>query len=209
MPNKLVALLFILLMGFGVSPTTYAEGGGFRFAYNDFTLYLEFNDNVPEEGDEVTGMGYIREPSGFFYDLLSLIQANQKIISKSKQYIYINPDNINQTIWIKQQEPVEKWILELDKLKHFDSRVLLENTCKALNIKKCVPPESTHIYVSDIPLAKHKVDLVEFGCFPCNNDLLYTFTDDCSTTSSDVKKPKFKKITITRKTINKYFRKLD
>ncbi|MDH5178735.1 MAG: hypothetical protein OEZ39_15050 [Gammaproteobacteria bacterium] len=206
MTRSIKYLLTFLL--FGLSSAVFAEGGGFRFNYNKFNLYLEFNDNVPEKGDEVTGMGYIRDPSGFFYDLISLIQANQETISRSKQHIYIRTDNLNQAIWLKQQEPVSKWFLKLYNLKHFDDKLLLQSTCKALNIKDCTPPDSTYIYVSDIPLDNHKVDLIEFGCFPCSNELRFTLTDRCSSGDTSARKPTFKKVMVTRKTIQQYFQKL-
>ena len=93
-------------------------------------LYLEFNDNVPEEGDEVTGMGYIREPSGILYDLISLIQANQQLISISRQDIYVMTDNIGRMIIIFEKQQGDKdsnIVLDMEDLKHFDSKILLSN----------------------------------------------------------------------------------
>jgi len=208
MMSKIRILFFVILAGLLSATIAHAEGGGLRINYNKFNLYLEFNDNVPEEGDKVTGMEYIREPSGILYDLISLIQANKDIIAKSDQEIYINTDNLNRSIWLMQDKPVSMWVLKLYNLKHFDSEMLLNNICKTLKIKNCQPPETTYLYVSDIPLKSKNSDLIEFGCFPCSNKQNYTLTDRFTPTKPDAKKPNFSKVAITRKTINRYFQKL-
>jgi len=210
--HKPGTLLIMILFCSCLAPAVYAEGGGFRINYNDFNLYLEFNDNISEHNDAVTGMGYIREPAGIFFDILSLIQANREVIAKSRQHIVIYPDNENGSISIdvsQQGDQASTQILDLQNQKHFDAAMILKHVCKAMKLEKCQPAEATWIYVSEKPLVGFQSDMIEFGCFPCNNAIIYTLTDHLVATDPGDKLPRLKKTIIDRKSINNYFTKVD
>ena len=89
---------FYLLLLFSLPSLAFSEGSGLNVNLNQLDLRLEFNDNVMK--DRITGMEYIREPSGLLFDLISLIQSNKNIVSNVDQDIYIDADNVNKSLSI-------------------------------------------------------------------------------------------------------------
>lgn len=199
-----IACLIFLL----TSQLCHAEGGGLNINLNNFNMRLEFNDNI--KNDNITGMQYIREPSGLLFDLVSIIQNNSELVSKFNKDIFIEADNYNQMLTIYEQSPEDKVLLNLKNIKHLDSGILVENICKILLIKDCKPNKynSTHFFISNLIISKNNSDLIDFGCFPCRNNRRFTLTDRFTPTEPNQQPPKFTKVTVDRQTIYHYFNKL-
>jgi len=200
-------ILFILLFT-SFQSNVYAEGSGIRINYNKLKIYVEYNDNAY---DTITGMNYVREPSKLLFDLLTLIQKNKKALSDSKLDIFVSVGNNNNYLLISQRKPSYKKHLLLENIKHLDKKILLTTLCKVLSIENCNTGDKkskTWFYISDSNVSGKSADLIEFGCFPCNNIINYTLTPRFQSSDPNVPTPKFKKVTVDRQTIYHYFNKL-
>ena len=200
---------FYLLLFFALPSLAFSEGSGLNVNLNQLDLRLEFNDNVMK--DRITGMEYIREPSGLLFDLISLIQSNKNIVSNVDQEIYIDADNVNKSLSIYLRKNPKGYIVDENKITHIDKKILINGICKALTISNCEIPtkdSQTYFYRSNLNLSKRRTDLIEFGCFPCTNDRIYTLTERFTSKQPNVQKPTFTKVTVNRQTIYHYFNKI-
>jgi len=189
----------------------YGEGGGLRLTYHKLRIHVEFNDNLRAKDDQITGMGYIREPSGLLYDLIQIIQANHTALQNIDKNIHVSVGNNDKSLSIFQRTEPSHFVLELDKIKHLDKKILLAALCKELGVKNCHPKtaKETWFYRSDINLSIRETDQIEFGCFPCDNAENYALTTRFQPGNrSQARKPIFEKITVNRQTIYHYFNKL-
>jgi len=205
MVKKLISILVFCTL----SSLTLAEGSGLNLNLGQFDIRVEFNDNVSE--DEITGMEYVREPSGLLFDLISLIQSNQERVSNVNQQIYVDADNLNKSFSVYLYKPPEGYAVKKYNISHLDKNLLFQSVCKALKINDCKIPEKdaqTYFYISSLLLSKKRTDLIEFGCFPCNNDLIYSLTKRYTSSEPNVQKPRFTKLTVNRQTIYHYFNKI-
>jgi len=189
----------------------HAEGGGLRLTYHKLHIHVEFNDNLRAKDDKITGMEYIREPSGLLFDLIQIIQANRVALLKIDKDVYVSVGNESKNLWILQQTEPSYIAFELSKIKHLDRKILLTALCKELGVKICQPEtaKETWFYTSNINLPIRETDRVEFGCFPCDNAENYALTTRFQPGKRpQARKPIFKKITVNRQTIYHYFNKL-
>jgi len=204
----MIAKYILLLLFFFTSFPAFSEGSGLNINFNKLDLRLEFNDNGMK--DQIMGMEYIREPSGLLFDLISLIQSNRKHISNIDQEIYINADNINKSLSIYLKKQPEGFIYN-KKITHLDKKELLNGICKALKISSCKTPSKdseTYFYRSNLYLSNSTTDLIEFGCFPCTNDLIYSLSKRYTSNNPNAQQPTFTKETVNRQTIYHYFNKI-
>ena len=90
--SLLLAITFLL-------PTAcYAEGAGIRLNYGELDIYVYYNDNAH---DKITGVDYIRKPSGLLFDLIKVIQGNKETLLNKKNSITVDIGNYNGYIMIE------------------------------------------------------------------------------------------------------------
>lgn len=199
-----VLLLYLSLF----APIVLAEGGGLNINYKNINIRLEFNDNIKE--DRVTGMQYIREPSGFLYDLIYLMQNNRPSLDNIKQDIYIEADNLNKSLSIYLKNQPQGYILDSSNVEHFSKNQLLNGICQSLKLNPCatdINNSGTYIYFNKKNTISNTANLIEFGCFPCANKRNYTLTPPTHKANS-LKINDVEKLKINRDTITRYFTKL-
>jgi len=210
-------ITFSLLLWCIATSLAHAEGGGLRLTYHKLLIYVEFNDNLRAKDDKITGMEYIREPSGLLFDLIQIIQTNRTKLVNVDKDIYVSVGNNDKGLWIYQQIEPSYRILELNKTKHLDKKILLTALCKDLGVKNCQPEtaKETWFYTSNFNLPFRGTDRVEFGCFPCDNANNYALTTRFEPSrgpntplAHKLAKPEFEKVTVNRQTIYHYFNKL-
>jgi len=211
-------ITFSLLLWCMAASFAHAEGGGLRLTYYKLHIYAEFNDNLRAKDDRITGMGYIREPSGLLFDLIQIIQSNRTALRKIDKDIFVSVGNNNKYLRIYQQTEPSYRVLKLNKIKHLDKKVLLAALCKELGVKTCRPEtaKETWFYTSNFNLSSSETDQIEFGCFPCDNHANnYALTTRFEPSrgpntplAHKLAKPEFEKVTVNRQTIYHYFNKL-
>lgn len=198
-------VIFFLLCLF---PTVGITGGsGIRMNFENFTIYAHYNDHAD---DKITGVDYIRNPDGLLFDLIKLIQDNQSIIKKSNKKISIDIGNHNKYLFITQNNPVRKEIVDIRNINHLDKKLIMNTLCKSLTNKECNYNQNSNIYIylSTLLLSSSSSDLIQFGCFPCKNDRSISLSDRFVRDQPNEQTPKFKKTLINRQTIYHYFNKL-
>jgi len=201
-------IISVLILMTGLSQYVYAEGAGIRINYNKLKIHVEYNDNA---FDKITGVEYIREPSGLLFDLIKIIQENSTIADQSNRNISVSIDNYGGSLWIYQETKPSYVALHEKNIKHLDKKLLLTTFCKILSIENCNTGDKksqTWFYISDSNVSSDSADLIEFGCFPCNNIINYTLTPRFQSSDPNVPTPKFKKVTVDRQTIYHYFNNL-
>lgn len=201
--------IFILLITINLitSSIVYAEGAGLQVNYNNVEVSITYNDNV---NDKITGVEYIREPSGALFDVIHLLQKNYKTTLTSNKNLKVNIDNHGGSLWVYQKEKPSTVVLDISNLKNLDNKIMLTAICKGLNLKGCSVTNNATVdlYLSDSYVSSTDTDLVDFGCFPCRNNKTITITDRYTPAKPNKYPPKFKKVTVNRQTIYHYFNKL-
>ena len=86
----------------------------------------------------------------------------------------------------------------------------MNTICQNLLNKQCAPHEDDKInlYISKLILSAKGSDVIEFGCFPCNNNKNIGLTNRFKATRPNEHPPEFKKVEVTRQTISQYIDKL-
>lgn len=202
---RIILLFFVL----GFHQTAISEGGGLNISLNNIDLRLEFNDNA--DIDNITGMEYIRQPSGALFDLISLFQKNKEKISSLNQEIFIETDNYNKMLSIYLRKKPKGYLVDLRNITHIDKNIIINGVCKALNIRDCKTPDKSttiNLFISNSDLSNKSSDLIEFGCFPCRNDRSIALSDRYTPAKPNPYPPAFKKVAVNRQTIYHYFNKL-
>ncbi len=206
MNKSIVTLLFCLNLW---SSLVFAEGGGLNISYNNINIRVEFNDNIDK--DNVTGMEYIREPAGLLYDLIYLLQNNKQELNDIKQDVFVEADNLNKSLSIYLKYKPQGYVLDSSDVSHFDKEKLLKGICQSLKVSDCIADinnTGTYLFYNESGMTIDTADLVEFGCFPCENKKNYTLTYKKAETTGLNNSEPCKKLKITRKTIGKYFKKI-
>ena len=201
--------VFLLLYFTLWSSSVLAEGGGFNVNYRDINIRVEFNDNI--KNDHVSGMTYIREPSGLFYDVIYLIQTNRQFLEHIKQDVFVDADNLNNSLSIYLKYEPKGYILDESNVMHFEKTKLISGICRSLQLLNCVIDgnnKGTYLFYNKVDMSSDDADLVEFGCFPCANKKNYTLTHIGSNLEDSKNSANCNKIEINRNTIGKYFQKL-
>lgn len=204
---KKIIITFLVSINFLSSSIVHAEGAGLQVNYNNVKIRIIYNDNV---NDKITGVEYIRQPSGALFDVIYLLQKNSQAIIKLKKDIQVNVDNYGGHLSVYQEMEPTSVLLRKNNFKHLDNKSLLSAVCKGLNIKDCsIDNNSTiDLYLSDSYVTSSDTDLIDFGCFPCRNNKTITLTDRYTPAKTNPYPPKFKKVTVNRQTIYHYFNKL-
>lgn len=204
----LISRILVFLSGFFVSAAVYAEVPGININYNEFNLRIEFNDNAE---DRITGMEYVREPSGMLFDMVYLIQSNAKRAAKLESDLLVKLGNNAGSVLINRNKPEYRRIKYEKNLKKLDADMLYRVICREITGKECVRPAknaTTWFYVSDTLLMPVETDLIDFGCLPCENIKRYTLTKRFDPAKENSYPPRFKKVTVDRVSIYHYFNKL-
>ena len=199
MKKLLILPCFFYILLF--SNVSLAEGAGISLSYLGTKIDVRYNDNV---NDKLTGVEYIREPSGALFDLIYLLQ-HSNILDKPKT-IEVEIDNYGGSLWIYKSKPNKTVLLDIGNLNALSKQEITKTLCKELGSSKCIPDKNATIdlYLSNLYLARKKSDLIEFGCFPCRNDTTIALTDIYKDTTEE-NMPKFKKVSVNKTTIYKYF----
>ncbi len=197
----------ILTITFLLSAACHAEGAGIRLNYGELVIYAYYNDNAH---DKITGVDYIRKPSGLLFDLIKIIQDNKETLLNNKNSINIDIGNHNGYIMVEQEKPVYKTLVDFKKIKHLDNKSVLNTICQNLLNKTCTPhkDDKINLYLSTLILSAKSSDVIEFGCFPCSNDKNTGLTNRFKAQHKNEFPPEFKKVEVTRQTISRYFEKL-
>ena len=195
-------IVFFVIISFSL--TIHAEGAGLKVNYNNVKISIVYNDNVE---DNITGVEYIRHPSGALFDVVYLLQKNSRIISKLNKDIQVNVDNFGGNLSVYQEVKPTSVLLRKNNFKNLDKKALLLAICSGLNIKDCSVKDNATVdlYLSDSFMSHSNSDLIDYGCFPCRNNKTITLTDRYTPTKSNVYPPKFRKVSVNRQTIYHYF----
>lgn len=201
--------LVSLFVFFSFHSAAFGEGGGLNLTLNHIELRLEYNDNT--EVDNISGMKYIREPSGALFDLISIFQKNRTEISPISQHIHIDTDNYNKALSIYLRKKPKGYLVDLRNISKIDKNIIISGVCKALKISNCKVPDkkdTINLFISNSHLSNKSSDLIEFGCFPCRNDRSIALSNRYEPEKPNPYPPAFKKVTVNKETIYHYFNKL-
>lgn len=185
--------------------SAHGEGSGVRFGVKEFSLYVEYNDMVP---DRIMGMEYLRNPDGLLFDLIAIVQDNKDKLEESNRAIYAHVDGYNKYLSIYQNKPEKKQVFVDNDLSRLEKHAFVKRLCAAMAVDEhnCrLDKDQTHFYVTDRELESEQADVIEFGQFPGTNNQNYSLTDRWSPGKAEISRPRFSKVTVNRDTIYDYF----
>jgi len=203
MKNYIVAI-FIVISFISI---VHAEGAGLQINYNNVKVSIIYNDNVE---DKITGVEYVRQPSGALFDVIYLLQKNSASIVTLNKDIQVNIDNYGGNLSVYQEVKPTSILLKKNNFKNLDYKELLSAICSGLKIKDCSIKDNATVdlYLSDSYMSNSHSDLIDYGCFPCRNNKTITLTNRYMPAKPNAYPPKFKKVTVNKQTIYHYFNNL-